>query len=783
MGGYFKMKKYRYEIILLSVLAGISMWIIDAFLDAVFFYKETFIELLITDIPSYELYIRSMIFAGFIVFGLTISRTLSRRFLSERRLKETEDYLQALYDISPDMIFIHGEDGRLIDVNGNVEMTYGYSRDEMLDLMPEDTMGKGYTFEVALKRIHQALREGYIEFEWMARKRSGEEFPVEVRLKRIELTGKDGSPESAVIALVRDISEHMETELNVIKYTRDLEELIKISREISSTTDLRQIYRTVTDSARVLLDLDCSTLMILSDDRKSLAIKETIGFPGTMIDNFVLLEGQGLSTYVIKHKKPGKVIDFRSETRFEVPPVVFEKDITSAVCVPMMMGEEVFGVLIGHTHDKRDFTVEDISLYRSIANNAAVAIKNSMNLNTLSDSESRNRALLEAIPDMMFRLRRDGTYLDFKKARDIETILPPELFLGKNIRGTMPEEIADKAMSNIEKVFKSGNPQQFDYQLETGGEKRSYEARLAMSGEDEVIAIIRDITEQKRSERELEQYRRHLEKLVRERTDELDKRIGEVEMLNRGMINLLEDIQVSYDRARKMSEELAETNAELEAFAYSVSHDLRAPLRAMQGFAGALLEDYAGKLGEKAQNYAKRIVAAAERMDTLIQDLLVYSRIGRSEIQLTPASLKREIDEVLRESGELIKVKGAHIDVGGRMPEVMCHSSTLRRVVSNLISNAVKFVDEGAAPEVHIWAEDKGEMTRLWVADNGIGIEAVHKERIFRVFERLHGIEAYPGTGIGLAIVKKGVERMGGSAGVESEPGKGSRFWIELVKS
>jgi signal transduction histidine kinase len=235
-------------------------------------------------------------------------------------------------------------------------------------------------------------------------------------------------------------------------------------------------------------------------------------------------------------------------------------------------------------------------------------------------------------------------------------------------------------------------------------------------------------------------------------------------------------------RVAERTAELGEVNAELESFAYSVSHDLRAPLRAMQGFAQALLEDYADRLDPIGQEYAHRIVAAAGHMDTLIRDLLSYSRLSRAALHLQPVSLASVVADVLTQlEGELRK-REAQVTVEEPLPQVVGHYATLIQVVGNLLTNAVKFVRPEIQPQVRVWAEEREEWIRLWVEDNGIGIAPEHQERIFRVFERLHGIEAYPGTGIGLAIVRKGVERMGGRVGVESEPNRGSRFWVELPK-
>ncbi len=233
-------------------------------------------------------------------------------------------------------------------------------------------------------------------------------------------------------------------------------------------------------------------------------------------------------------------------------------------------------------------------------------------------------------------------------------------------------------------------------------------------------------------------------------------------------------------RVEDRTAQLTEINAELESFTYSVSHDLRAPLRAMQGFAQALLEDYGNGLDETAREYSSRIVAASERMDELIRDLLAYSRLGREELRLKPVSLASTVTEVMDHLDPELRAKSAQVAVQGSLPDVLAHRATLGRVVSNLVTNAVKFVGKGVEPKVRVRAEEHRGRVRLWIEDNGIGIARENHARIFGVFERLHGVETFPGAGIGLAIVRKGMERMGGDAGVESEPGKGSRFWIEL---
>jgi signal transduction histidine kinase len=231
---------------------------------------------------------------------------------------------------------------------------------------------------------------------------------------------------------------------------------------------------------------------------------------------------------------------------------------------------------------------------------------------------------------------------------------------------------------------------------------------------------------------------------------------------------------------QERTRELEAANQELDAFSYSISHDLRAPLRAMQGFTEALLEDYGERLDSTGQDYAQRIVAASHRMDALIQDLLAYSRLSRTEVRLDPVNVETAVDEVCGQLATELKDRGATITVDRPLARVMAHRTVFGQVLANLLTNAVKFVAPDTPPRVRIWTELRGDWVRLGVDDNGIGIVPEHRERIFRAFERLHGVEQYPGTGIGLAIVQKGIARLGGQVGVESAPGQGSRFWVEL---
>ena len=232
-------------------------------------------------------------------------------------------------------------------------------------------------------------------------------------------------------------------------------------------------------------------------------------------------------------------------------------------------------------------------------------------------------------------------------------------------------------------------------------------------------------------------------------------------------------------RVTERTAELDDSNRELDAFAYSVAHDLRAPLRAMHGFADAVLEDHGPDLGDEGRDYLNRIIKSAKSMDTLIQDLLAYSRIGRTKLELEKVSLAELVQETLVELHQEIAASSAQVETAVPPLTVLAHRVTLKQVLLNLVSNALKFVAPGKTPQIRIWVVARQGMVEICIRDKGIGIAPEHRERIFNVFERLHGAEAYPGTGIGLSIVKKGLARMHGEVSVESDS-NGTTFHARL---
>ncbi len=320
----------------------------------------------------------------------------------------------------------------------------------------------------------------------------------------------------------------------------------------------------------------------------------------------------------------------------------------------------------------------------------------------------------------------------------------------------------DPSSSDLD-VLQNGDIVQFEEEVDTAEGVKHFAVSKAPLRDHEgriigVCGVAVDITSLKVAEAKITVLVQTLEKRVEQRTAELNE----------------------------SNTKLLEANDQLEAFSYTVAHDLRAPLRGIQGFAEAVNEDYGAQLDETGRNYLQRISKAAARMERLIDDLLSFSRLSRMELPLGTVSLEEVMRDVMANVGTLAEQDHTELSIAPALPFVRANRAACVQVLQNLITNAIKFARPNVRNQIRVWPEtirleqNAREFVRIWVEDTGIGIPATQTDRIFRPFERLHGIDEYQGTGIGLAVVDKAVRRMNGRCGVESIEGQGSRFWIAL---
>lgn len=351
-------------------------------------------------------------------------------------------------------------------------------------------------------------------------------------------------------------------------------------------------------------------------------------------------------------------------------------------------------------------------------------------------SEARTRALLDAIPDMIFEFQRDGTILQYISSAINRPLLPPEQFLGRKITDVLPAAVADQTLFAIDRVLDSGQVHAFEYQLLQDDANKTFEARITPLSADTVLAIVRDIS---------------LQKWI---LGEREKLIGELEV----------------------------KNAELERFSYTASHDLKSPLITIKGFLGFLREDAKRGNQKRLEADIQRISDAADKMQMLLNDLLELSRIGHSVSQLESV----DVNEVIAEALELLHGRISDspvpilVNVAEDLPQVYGDRVRLLEVWQNLIDNAAKFMGSQPDPQIEIGqaGSDKAGLPIFFVRDNGIGIDPKFRDRIFGLFDKLD--PRSEGTGIGLALIKRVIEFHGGKIWVESEPGKGATFYFTL---
>jgi len=372
----------------------------------------------------------------------------------------------------------------------------------------------------------------------------------------------------------------------------------------------------------------------------------------------------------------------------------------------------------------------------------------------LQESEGRLRFLVENVKGFaMFTLDLDGRITHWSPAAEGLLGYSEKEILGQRVDSLYSEEDQNSGLPRMERelALQEGSHAAEHWLVRKDGQ-RVFVIEGAQRIQDEegkvrgIAKVARDITKRKKLEDELREAIENLERLVSERTARLQASISQ-----------------------------------LEAFSYSLSHDLRAPLRAIRAFSEILSDKFGNQLGPEGKELAERIIDGARRLDQLIQDVLSFGRVGREEIALDAVDLEELLGRLIATWPEF-RPPNADVVIAGPLLKVLGHENLLGQCFLNLLQNAVKFVAPGRPPKVRIWTEARDGRVRVWVEDNGIGIAKDQQERIFGLFQRLHRQDAYPGTGVGLAIVRKAVERMGGTTGVESDPGQGSRFWLELAQ-
>ncbi|MBD1863195.1 MULTISPECIES: PAS domain S-box protein [Trichocoleus] len=678
-----------------------------------------------------------------------VTRDITERRRSEQALQESYNLLERVIEETADAVFVKDLQGKYQLVNSATARVFGKPKTEILGKSDLELIPLKQA--IALQKIDRSVIETGIS-------QASEEPLLVAGEVRIFLTSKDPCRDAegnivGVIGVARDLTERIQAEMAQRQLLKDLS-------DVKFALDQAAILAT-TDSHGVITEVNDQFCQISQFSRA-----ELIGQTHRLINSgyhsqeffrqlwSTITQGEVWQGEIKNRAKDGTsywvdttIVPFLDESGKPLQYLAVRFDITTRKQAEAKLQRSIQRLEAVHQIDQAILSLEAPS---AIAHSALSHLSNVLPCNqsavVLFDIEAAELQILAgAIANDVA-----GTVLPIRDRFPIAMLWDREPIWYVQDLADLPQRSV-----GLEQILTAGYHSFLAIALTVensvlGDLILLAQARDAFSAEDqqiaqEVASQLAIAIQQTRLRDQLQGYTNQLEQRVAERTTALEEAIDG-----------------------------------LETFSYSVSHDLRAPLRSMQGLSQALLEDYGDRLDAIGQRYAQEISASAQQADQLVNDLLDYGRLSRAEIIVQPLNLTELVTTVVEKTEAEWQARPAMVTVDHPLPEVMGHRLTLIQALLNLLNNAVKFVPPDRQPQIHIWAELRSGWVRLWIEDNGIGIAPQYHERIFQAFERLHTRQAYPGTGVGLAIVRKGAERMRGRVGVESALGQGSRFWLEL---
>jgi PAS domain S-box-containing protein len=751
---------------------------------------------------------------------------ITERKQAEENIQAERDFSNALLDGLPGIFYFYDNDFKFLRWNKNFETVSGYSGNEIANMGPIDFFSDSEK-DLLKEKIGEVFTKGYSKVEADFLSKDGNRTPYFFNGLKIRYNNKD-----CLIGIGIDIAERKKAEAAV----RESEERYRtIISNIPGglihiiDRDMRYVFNAGEELARLGLSneflvgksihevLPADVASIVESQYKRVLAGETVRFEGGFGEEYYSLtsaplrntDGEvenilTLSVNITDRKRTEQNL-IESEKRyrslfenmnagfvlFEV--VQNEQDIpvdliiiaanegfekTTGLKLRDSVGKNLTQVLPGIEKDEADWigtyskvalsgepvqfeqgsellgVYYSISAFQGGAKQCAVTFvditERKKAENALRQSEEKfNKAFYNSPDAITITRASDGKLIDVNEAFCKLSGFNRDMVNGSStILLNLWHDPADR-VKYVYLLKENGSIKDFEAKFVTSeGTVRDFHVSgelFNLNNETCILGILRDVTALKITQNELDTLNRELEQRISERTAQLE-----------------------------------EANKELESFSYSISHDLRAPLRAIYGFSQILAGRHRESLDEEGKQYMDYIVESSVRMEQLINDLLNYSRLGRKTVEVRLVSLKKITETIYDDFKSQIDEVGGKFLVAGNPPEILSDESLLRQIFSNLIGNSIKYRRNEEALSINISFETIQDSILIKVADNGIGLPIEHREKIFNVFQRLHSEDKYPGTGIGLANVKKAVTMLGGTIYVESEIGKGSTFVIEF---
>jgi PAS domain S-box-containing protein len=655
---------------------------------------------------------------------------------------------QELIEVLPVPVFFKGRDGRYLGVNKAWEEFFGISRGEFLGKTVEDL----YSHNPGDAEKHHAMDQEL----WDRPGGQSYEISVTTRDGRMRHTiyykgtfaGADGET-AGLIGTILDITDRKQAEQRQAIGQA-------VTRLLAEAETLAGAIRGIIQVMCEQLGWVCGARWSLNGDGTTLGCMETWAAPDPRIAEFLdairrltyAPADSGLVRRVLATGIPVWIADVTQRKDFLRAPLAEQAGLRGAFALPILIGNKVLGAIEFY---RRDAPRPDDWLLRlalAVGNQIGQRMAHRQAEAALRESEGRFRSLLELSSDWYWEQDENFRFTTLSREVLDNIGIPPEDFIGKRRWDAEVAGMSDAGWAAHKATLEARRSfQDFEYG------RRDAEGRLryiSISGQP----VFDDAGNFKG-------YRGVGKDITQRRTAEVA-------------------LRAAHDDLARGAKELARSNAELQQFAYVASHDLQEPLRMVASYTQLLLRRYGGLFDSDAREFMDFIVDGAARMKQLIEDLLAYSRVGTRDHGLQPTDSAQALEQALANLRAAVEASGATV-THDPLPMVTADDSQLVQLFQNLLGNAMKF--RGAhAPRIHVGVQEGEGEWILSFKDNGIGIDPQYFERIFVLFQRLHGKAEYPGTGIGLAICRKIVERHGGRIWVESQPGQGSTFYCTLPK-
>jgi PAS domain S-box-containing protein len=662
---------------------------------------------------------------------------IDQRKSAEIALQEAFDEKNEILESIGDAFFALDNDWTVTYWNNVAESELGKSRDEMIG----ENLWEQYEDATDLefyKQYHKAVREQVtVNFE--------EYYPV--LEKWFDVTAYPSA--SGLSVYFKDVTERKRSQEEVLEKTRQLDAiamfnslLLKSDSWMEALEVSLQTFGEVVEADRVYFFENR-----FSDSGEPVATTMRIewvkGSVKPEIDNpahqsHPLSNIQSFVDVLVTKKVYNYKVDEIPDEQFKA--FLQEQEILSLLALPVFTGKKFRGFIgFDDCTRSRTWREEEVSFLKTIAINLGSAIENEDTEEALEEAFSEKNEILESIGDGFFTVDENFTVTYWNNRAEELLFTSKEKILNQHLWDVFSKEMAVTSYENYSRALKERIGLKFEDYYEPIDRWFDVNVYPSLAG---ISVFFKDISERKKA----------------------DERLKELNQALEGQ-----------------TKALAASNAELEQFAFVASHDLQEPLRMITGFLAQLERKYEDVLDEKGRKYIHFATDGAKRMRQIILDLLEYSRVGRVDTEKTSVDTSEILDDVMILNRKLIADKKASV-TWGEMPEIYAARAPIQQLFQNLVNNALTYQRPGKKPVVKISAEDQGSHWKFSVQDNGIGINPEYTDKIFNIFQRLHGKEEYSGTGVGLAICKKIVGDHGGEIGVDSSEGEGSTFYFSLAK-